>query len=73
VLPPSSGQKSKHSVVNLVLIQRKGHQDPGLLWGADEGWWRQVTAMKCANTGAVEDKGMFGGGGWVRGNEQEQK
>ena len=63
VLPPSSRQKSKHSVVNVVLIQRKGHQDRGLLWGADEGWWRQVTAIKSANTRAGEDKGMFGGGG----------
>lgn len=48
-------------MVNLVLIQRKGDQDRGLLWGTDEGWWLQVTAIKSANTGAGEDKGMFGG------------
>ena len=47
-------------MVNLVLIQRKGHQDRGLLWGADQGWWHQVTAIKSANTGAGEDNGMFG-------------
>ena len=50
-------------MINLVLIQRKEHQDGGGLWGCRLGWWRQVMAIKTANTGAREDKGMLGGMG----------